>query len=85
MHIPNNLLLSVPLLSTALPTLATGSDTGITAPQITTIAPKSQSCANAPAPKGGAPECADAQEVAVKIAKSFETYKKSVGEDGGAL
>lgn len=75
MHIPNLLPLSLPLLSTALPTPATGSDTGITASQITTIAPKSQSCVNAPVPKGGAPECADAQEAAVNIAKSFETYK----------
>ena len=75
MHIPNTLLhLSLPLLSTTLPTLTTGSNTGITAPQITTITPKSQSCANTPAPKGGAPECADAQEAAVNIAKSFETY-----------
>ena len=75
MHMPNTfLILSLSVLSTALPTLTTGSDTGITASQITTIAPKSQSCANAPVPKGGAPECANAQEAAVNIRKSFETY-----------
>ena len=75
MHMPNTfLMLSLSVLSTALPTLAAGSDTRITASQITTIAPKSQSCANAPVPKGGAPECANAQEAAVNIGKSFETY-----------
>lgn len=75
MHIPNTLLiLSISLLSTALPFLTRGSDTGITACQITTIAPKSHSCANAPVPKSGMPECANAQEAAVNIRKSFETY-----------
>ena len=74
MQVPNILFLSISLLSTAILAVVTGSDIRITASQITAIAPKSQSCANAPVPKGGMPECASAQDAAVYIGESFKTY-----------
>ena len=74
MQVPNILFLSISLLPTAILAVVTGSDIRITASQITAIAPKSQSCANAPVPKGGMPECASAQDAAVYIGESFKTY-----------
>lgn len=74
MQVPNILFLSISLLSTAILAVVTSSDVRITASQITAIAPKSQSCANAPVPKGGMPECASAQDAAVYIGESFKTY-----------
>lgn len=74
MYILNTLPFSLSLPSTALPIPSTCRGTEITASQIATIAPKSQSFAKAPVPKGGTPECANSQEAALNIAKSFETY-----------
>lgn len=82
---PQYPLFSLSLLSTALPIPSTCRDTEITASQIATIAPKSQSCVNAPVPKGGTPECANSQEAALNIAKSFETYNMTSRAEQAAV
>ncbi|KAF7117522.1 hypothetical protein CNMCM5793_006544 [Aspergillus hiratsukae] len=56
-------------------------DAKITAAQIETIAPKSKSCADAPAPG----ECATSEVAAANIAKSFETYKVTSAAEQAAV
>ncbi|RHZ51867.1 uncharacterized protein CDV56_100690 [Aspergillus thermomutatus] len=56
-------------------------DVKITAAQIETIAPKSTSCANPPAPG----ECATSEQAAANIAKSFETYKVTSAAEQAAV
>ncbi|RHZ52643.1 hypothetical protein CDV55_102056 [Aspergillus turcosus] len=56
-------------------------DVKITAAQIETIAPKSKSCADAPAPG----ECATSEQAAANIAKSFETYKVTSAAEQAAV
>lgn len=55
--------------------------TGITAEQLTQIAPATASCNGAPFPA----ECADATSVAAAINKSFETYKVTSKGEQAAL
>jgi hypothetical protein len=56
--------------------------TGITAEQLTTIAPETASCSGAPFPE----ECADADTAATALNKSFDTYGiKTAGEKAALL
>ncbi|KAF4175259.1 hypothetical protein CNMCM8694_008499 [Aspergillus lentulus] len=86
-HLYNSLIfLVLPTLGYAAPASTTtqhqARDVKITAAQIEAIAPKSKSCADAPAPG----ECATSEQAAVNIAKSFETYKvTSVAEQAAVI
>ncbi|KAF7174889.1 hypothetical protein CNMCM7691_005357 [Aspergillus felis] len=86
-HLYNALFfLVLPILGYGAPTSTTtqhqARDVKITAAQIETIAPKSKSCADAPAPG----ECATSEQAAGNIAKSFETYKvTSVAEQAAVI
>ncbi|GIJ89930.1 hypothetical protein Asppvi_008876 [Aspergillus pseudoviridinutans] len=87
-HLYNALLfLVLPMLGYGAPTSTTTTrhqarDVKITAAQIETIAPKSKSCTDAPAPG----ECATSEQAAGNIAKSFETYKvTSVAEQAAVI
>ena len=76
----NALYLLLPVLASAMPAPITGRDihsrgTSITAQQIIAIAPgAAQSCASR-ADKNAPTECADAEQAATNIAKSFEKYQ----------
>lgn len=86
MHILNTLLvLFLSLLSIALSTLIIDSNIRITACQITIIALKSQSCANTPVLKDGAPECVNAQETVMNIGKPFELYNMTSRAEQAAV
>ncbi|KAF4263768.1 hypothetical protein CNMCM8812_006497 [Aspergillus fumigatus] len=85
-HLSNSLVfLILPALGYAAPASATtqhqARDVKITATQIETIAPKSKSCADAPAPG----ECATSEQAAANIAKSFETYKVTSAAEQAAV
>lgn len=85
-HLSNSLVfLILPALGYAAPASATtqhqARDVKITATQIETIAPKSKSCADAPA-RG---ECATSEQAAANIAKSFETYKVTSAAEQAAV
>ncbi|GIK06465.1 hypothetical protein Aspvir_002115 [Aspergillus viridinutans] len=85
-HLYNALFfLVLPTLGYAAPASTTtphqAREAKITAAQIETIAPKSKSCADAPAPG----ECATSEQAAANIAKSFETYKVTSAAEQAAV
>ncbi|GFF53898.1 hypothetical protein IFM46972_09889 [Aspergillus udagawae] len=85
-HLYNALFfLALPTLGYAAPASTTAQhlarEVKITAAQIETIAPKSKSCADAPAPG----ECATSEQAAANIAKSFETYKVTSAAEQAAV
>ncbi|GFF57975.1 hypothetical protein IFM51744_09397 [Aspergillus udagawae] len=85
-HLYNALFfLALPTLGYAAPASTTAQhltrEVKITAAQIENIAPKSKSCADAPAPG----ECATSEQAAANIAKSFETYKVTSAAEQAAV
>jgi hypothetical protein len=85
-HLYNSLVfLVLPTLGYAAPASTTtqhqARDVKITAAQIEAIAPKSKSCADAPAPG----ECATSEQAAANIAKSFETYEVTSAAEQAAV